>query len=32
MKLIIAYIQPERVNDVKIELAKAEVARLSVTN
>jgi len=32
MKLIIAYIQPEKVNDVKTELAKAEVARLSVTN
>ena len=32
MKLIIAYIQPEKVPDVKIELAKADVARLSVTN
>ena len=32
MKLIIAYIQPEKVNDVKDELAKAEVARLSITN
>ena len=32
MKLIIAYIQPDKLNDVKNELAKAEVARLSVTN
>ena len=32
MKLIIAYIQPEKVNAVKTGLAKAEVARLSVTN
>ncbi|MBN2039008.1 MAG: P-II family nitrogen regulator [Spirochaetes bacterium] len=32
MKLIIAYIQPERLNDVKQELAKEAVAKMSVTN
>lgn len=32
MKLIIAYIQPEKLNDVKQELYKAEVFKLSVTN
>ncbi|MBN1344306.1 MAG: P-II family nitrogen regulator [Phycisphaerae bacterium] len=32
MKLIIAYIQPERLNDVKQELYKAEVLKMSVTN
>lgn len=32
MKLIIAYIQPERLNDVKQELFKAEVTKMSVTN
>ena len=32
MKLIIAYIQPERLPFVKHELAKAEVFRMSVTN
>lgn len=32
MKLIIAYIQPEKLNDVKQELYKAEVFRMSVTN
>lgn len=32
MKLIIAYIQPERVSAVKQELYKREVFRLSVTN
>ncbi|MCD4830968.1 MAG: P-II family nitrogen regulator [Anaerohalosphaeraceae bacterium] len=32
MKLIIAYIQPHKLNDVKAELAKAEVAKMSVTN
>ncbi len=32
MKLIIAYIQPERLADVKKKLQEAEVARLSVTN
>ncbi len=32
MKLIIAYIQPERLPMVKLELAKAEVSRMSVTN
>ena len=32
MKLIIAYIQPEKLNDVKQELYKAAVFRISVTN
>ena len=32
MKLIVAYIQPEKLNDVKQELYKAEVAKMSVTN
>jgi nitrogen regulatory protein P-II 1 len=32
MKLIIAYIQPHALNDVKQELYKAEVFKLSVTN
>jgi len=32
MKLIIAYIQPHKLNDVKQELYKAEVYKLSVTN
>lgn len=32
MKLIIAYIQPEKLNDVKNSLAKAQVAKMSVTN
>ena len=32
MKLIIAYIQPHKLNDVKEELYKAEVYRMSVTN
>ncbi|MDR1420482.1 MAG: P-II family nitrogen regulator [Treponema sp.] len=32
MKLIIAYIQPHVLNDVKQELYKAEVYKLSVTN
>jgi nitrogen regulatory protein P-II 1 len=32
MKLIIAYIQPYALNDVKQELYKAEVYKLSVTN
>ncbi len=32
MKLIIAYIQPERLNDVKQELFKREVSKMSVTN
>lgn len=32
MKLIIAYIQPERLNDVKQALYAAEVYKLSVTN
>jgi nitrogen regulatory protein P-II 2 len=32
MKLIIAYIQPEKLNDVKKALYKAEVFKMSVTN
>ncbi len=32
MKLITAYIQPHKLNDVKEELYKAEVYKLSVTN
>lgn len=32
MKLIIAYIQPEKLEDVKQELQKNNVAKLSVTN
>jgi nitrogen regulatory protein P-II 1 len=32
MKLIIAYIQPEKLNDVKQALYEAEVFRMSVTN
>ncbi len=32
MKLVIAYIQPEKLNDVKQELYKAEVRKMSVTN
>jgi len=32
MKLIIAYIQPHRLNDVKQELYRNEVFKLSVTN
>ena len=32
MKLIIAYIQPEKLNDVKQELYKAEIFKMSVTN
>jgi len=32
MKLIIAYIQPERLNDVKQELFKQEITKMSVTN
>ena len=32
MKLIVAYIQPERLNDVKQALSEAEVFRMSVTN
>ncbi len=31
MKLIIAYIQPHKLNDVKEELYKAEVFKMSVT-
>ena len=32
MKLIIAYIQPEKLNDVKQELYKHDIMKLSVTN
>ena len=32
MKLIIAYIQPEKLSEVKNELCKEGVARMSVTN
>ncbi len=32
MKLIIAYIQPHKLNDVKQELYKREVYKISVTN
>ncbi len=32
MKLIIAYIKPEKLNDVKQELFKAEIFKMSVTN
>jgi len=32
VKLIIAYIQPEKLSDVKRELYKAEVFKMSVTN
>jgi nitrogen regulatory protein P-II 2 len=32
MKLIIAYIQPHKLNDVKEELYKSEIYKLSVTN
>ena len=32
MKLIIAYIQPHKLQDVKENLAQAQVAKMSVTN
>ena len=32
MKLIIAYIKPEKINDVKEALYKAKVAKMSITN
>jgi nitrogen regulatory protein P-II 2 len=32
MKLIVAYIQPEKLNDVKAALFAAEVHKMSVTN
>lgn len=32
MKLIVAYIQPEKLNDVKQELYKAQIFKMSVTN
>ncbi len=32
MKLIIAYIQPEKLNDVKAALFAADVHKMSVTN
>ncbi len=32
MKLVIAYVQPHKLNDVKQELFKAEITKMSVTN
>ncbi|HPI22800.1 MAG TPA: P-II family nitrogen regulator, partial [Spirochaetota bacterium] len=32
MKLITAYIQPEKLNDVKQELFKEQISKMSVTN
>ncbi len=32
MKLIIAYVQPHKLNDVKQELYKSEIYKISVTN
>lgn len=32
MKLIVAYIQPEKLNDVKTALSNEQVAKMSVTN
>jgi nitrogen regulatory protein P-II 1 len=32
MKLIVAYIQPHKLDDVKKSLAKADVGKMSVTN
>lgn len=32
MKLVVAYVRPERMRDVKTELAKAEVYRMSIDN
>ena len=32
MKLIVAYIQPHKLNDVKEELYKSEIFKMSVTN
>ena len=32
MKLIIAYVQPHKLNDVKQELFKSEITKMSVTN
>lgn len=32
MKIVIVYIQPEKLNDVKQSLSEAEVFRMSVTN
>ena len=32
MKLIVAYVQPHKLNEVKQELFKAEVRKMSVTN
>ena len=32
MKLIIAYVQPHKLNDVKEELYKSDIFKLSVTN
>ena len=32
MKLVIAYIQPEKLNDVKQALGEADITKMSVTN
>ena len=32
MKLVVAYIQPHKLNDVKQSLFKADVKKMSVTN
>ena len=32
MKLIVAYIQPHKLNDVKEELYKSDIFKMSVTN
>lgn len=32
MKLVVAYIQPHKLNEVKQELFRADVAKMSVTN
>ena len=32
MKLIIAYVQPHKLNDVKQELFRSEITKMSVTN
>ena len=32
MKLVVAYVQPHKLNDVKQELFKAEIHKMSVTN
>lgn len=32
MKLIVAYVQPDKLNDVKQSLAEAQITKMSVTN